>query len=168
MVQAHRRRSYKCKGSSKSKQAKAVIKTVVQTGSREAGRGGRVSIQEAFKEEHRDSEILDFDARVPVPVSFFPSTYRNQPAPGEQTTEVKEERFNLSLGREGKESKYSSYTAALPPRDRRYQEDVRVYEEDRQRRPDRREEHIHIHEQDRYTRDPRDTAETRVEIDRER
>ncbi|KAK4986074.1 hypothetical protein LTR50_005534 [Elasticomyces elasticus] len=71
-------------------------------------------------------------------------------------------------GREGKESRYSSYTAALPPRDRRYQEDVRVYEEDRQRRPDRREEHIHIHEQDRYTRDPRDTTETRVEIDRER
>ncbi|KAL2358903.1 woronin body major protein [Cryomyces antarcticus] len=93
---------------------------------------------------------LDFDARVPIPFSVFPSSYRS-----DAVTESTEVRVGATLpaqparvGREGHETRYSSYSAALPNRkDRRYEE--HVYEEDRVRRPGRGEEEIHIHEEDR-------------------
>jgi hypothetical protein len=107
-----------------------------------------------------------FDARVPVPFSVFPSTYKNEQAAGE-TTEVKtEERITVQdAGREGRDRQ-----SQLPSRrdDRYTREDIRITEEDRYRRdgPDRRvrrEEDIRVYEDDRRT----DRRDTRVEIDRE-
>lgn len=93
----------------------------------------------------------------------FPSSYRSDTV--EQSTEVKvDEQVNLSTsrpGREGHESRYSSYTSG-PRKDRRYEEDVKVYEEDRYR-PGRREKTVRVYEEDRYA--PRDN--TRIDVDRE-
>ncbi|KAJ9624932.1 hypothetical protein H2203_004882 [Taxawa tesnikishii (nom. ined.)] len=87
-----------------------------------------------------------------------------------ESTEVKvDEQVNLStsrVGREGHETRYSSSQASVPRRNRRYEEDVRIYEEDKYR-PGRREETIRIHEEDRYA--PASALrDTRVEIERER
>jgi hypothetical protein len=77
---------------------------------------------------------LDFEARVPVPFSIFPSTYREAEA---QTTQTHEE-VDLNLpkpaaaGREGQYSSFSA-TAGLPPRGRFSEEEVRIQE--RYRRP---------------------------------
>ncbi|KAK5011371.1 hypothetical protein LTR60_004743, partial [Cryomyces antarcticus] len=115
---------------------------------------------------------LDFDARVPIPFSVFPSSYRS-----DAVTESTEVRVGATLpaqparvGREGHETRYSSYSAALPNRkDRRYEE--HVYEEDRVRRPGRGEEEIHIHEEDRIHAprgDKRFVADIEVTRDRYR
>ena len=115
---------------------------------------------------------LDFDARVPIPFSVFPSSYRNDAA--EETTRVRVEReSNQRVGREGHESKYSSFSASLPARkDRtRYdEEEVKVYEEDRERRPRRKEDDVTVYaEEDRYRSDRhhRDHDRTGVEVTRD-
>jgi len=79
--------------------------------------------------------------------TVFPSTYRDDTA--NQATDIKvDERINVSTtqrtGREGREARYESYRRG-PREERRFEEDVKVYEEDR--------------------REPRDS---RVEIERER
>jgi len=93
--------------------------------------------------------------------TVFPSTYRNNTASG--STEVKvDEQIKISAartGREGQESRYEAYRRG--PR----QEEIRIHEEDRTRRPVRREEDIRIHEELRYN--PRDSRDTRIEIERE-
>jgi len=113
---------------------------------------------------------LDFDARVPVPFSIFPSSYRNEDTT--ETTRVRlEGEANLPqpssrVGREGDESRYSSFSASLPHRRDRTrvgEEEVKVYEEDRTRRP-RREEDVTIYEEDHYRKD----HFPEVELSRER
>jgi hypothetical protein len=69
------------------------------------------TVREAFKKDRRDSGILDFDARVPIPFSVFPSSYRR-----DATTEPKvqvEAKLELTdqasrVGREGHEGRYQT------------------------------------------------------------
>ncbi|KAG9245330.1 hypothetical protein BJ878DRAFT_548189, partial [Calycina marina] len=91
---------------------------------------------------------LDFDARVPIPVSFFPSSYRNDAAETTTTThveaEVKLPQENQSVGRE----RHSSFSANLPPlRGDFRQEEVHITREDHHR-PSRKED-IYIREEHR-------------------
>lgn len=93
---------------------------------------------------------LDFEARVPVPFSIFPSSYRDddkkESGKTSTSTTTTHEELNLHLphhkpGREGSQvsSSYSAAAADLPPRreQTRYsEEEVFVTrEEDRYRRP---------------------------------
>ena len=112
---------------------------------------------------------LDFEARVPVPFSVFPSSYRDDKK-GQGTTTKTHEELQLQLshhkaGREG--SQYSSYsaTADLPsPRKEHHQhrygeEEVRItQEEERYRRPEPRREEYYREElkeqQPRYYQSP--------------
>ncbi|KAL8739712.1 MAG: hypothetical protein Q9190_007513 [Brigantiaea leucoxantha] len=129
------------------------------------------------KYSRKDSLILgnlDFDARVPIPFSVFPSSYRSNVE--EETTRVRVEgEANLPssasrVGREDQETRYSSYSASIGKKDNRDsrsrydREEIRVYEEDRDRRP-HREENVIVHEEDRYRQ--RDHF-PEVELSRER
>ncbi|KAI9777047.1 MAG: hypothetical protein M1839_009098 [Geoglossum umbratile] len=104
---------------------------------------------------------LDFDARVPIPFSVFPSSYRSDAA-SSSTTQVRVEgevtlpSHTSRVGREGHESRYYSTSTALPDRreSSRYEDEevtTRIYEE--RDRPRRREEYTTtVHEEDRYRR----------------
>lgn len=89
---------------------------------------------------------LDFDARVPVPFSLFPSSYRNDVAEEITRTRVEGEVTTERVGREGQETRHSSFSASLPGRGHQEQEEVRIYDEDRNRRP-RRTEEIKVYEE---------------------
>ncbi|KAF2264207.1 hypothetical protein CC78DRAFT_580713 [Lojkania enalia] len=98
---------------------------------------------------------LDFDARVPIPFSVFPSSYRSDAVTKESTQVKVEGEAKLPskashVGREGHEEHYESFSATVPAdrRDTRYQEEIRIFEEERRRRPQHREE-IHITERER-------------------
>ncbi|KAI5921842.1 hypothetical protein F4810DRAFT_721792 [Camillea tinctor] len=91
---------------------------------------------------------LDFEARVPVPFSIFPRTYKE--AEAETTTKTHEE-IEIDLPfkehKAGREGQYSSTTALaqLPPRrEQRFsEEEVRITrEEERYRRPGVHSEHF--------------------------
>ncbi|KAG8525875.1 uncharacterized protein KY384_000635 [Bacidia gigantensis] len=105
---------------------------------------------------------LDYDARVPIPFSFFPSAYRDESE--EEITHVKVEGETTQRERVGREDRYSSVSASLPGRkDRtRYdEEEVHIHEENRDRRPTRKEETvIYDKEEDRY----RDNRHTEAEV----
>ena len=120
---------------------------------------------------------LDFDARVPIPFSVFPSSYRSDAAV-ERTESSTRVKFQGDLppsasrvGREGhEEATYSSFQASLPGRkDKAHpvyeKEEVKVYEDDRSRRPSsRREEFTVVEEDDRFHRE----RIPEVEVTRER
>ncbi|KAL8732840.1 MAG: hypothetical protein Q9166_002441 [cf. Caloplaca sp. 2 TL-2023] len=99
------------------------------------------------------SRNLDFDARVPIPFSVFPSSYSNDSNnTTEETTRIRVEgEANLPRRREDQETKYSSFSTSNDKRDHpQYEKDeVRVYEEDRDRRT-RRGEDVTVYEEDRY------------------
>ncbi|ORY12944.1 hypothetical protein BCR34DRAFT_481872, partial [Clohesyomyces aquaticus] len=116
---------------------------------------------------------LDFDARVPIPFSVFPSSYRSD-AVTKESTKVKVEGEvqapSQHVGREGHEEHYESFSATtkVPAdrRDTRFKEEVRVYEEDRVRRPAHtsattHREEVHVVEKDR--RYPQQQPEQRRE-----
>ncbi|KAK5637008.1 hypothetical protein RRF57_012720 [Xylaria bambusicola] len=100
---------------------------------------------------------LDFEARVPVPFSIFPRTYKEAAEASAQTktTETHEEleiKLPAKPEKAGREGQYSSISASaqLPPRrqERYSEEEVRITrEEERYRRPgvhrEYYEEHIH-------------------------
>ncbi|KAI1363354.1 hypothetical protein F5Y08DRAFT_354403 [Xylaria arbuscula] len=100
---------------------------------------------------------LDFEARVPVPFSIFPRTYKEaaEASAETKTTEVHEEleiKLPAKPEKAGREGQYSSTSASaqLPPRrqERYSEEEVRITrEEERYRRPgvhrEYYEEHIH-------------------------
>ncbi|KAI9709993.1 MAG: hypothetical protein M1820_003071 [Bogoriella megaspora] len=99
---------------------------------------------------------LDFDARIPIPFSVFPSSYRSDAVTTETTTVEAEGQLparSSRVGREGHETtRYSSYEAELPARrkgGRRTEEDVHIYEEERRRPGRRTEEDVHIYEEER-------------------
>ncbi|KAK0703464.1 hypothetical protein B0T26DRAFT_744277 [Lasiosphaeria miniovina] len=103
---------------------------------------------------------LDFEARVPVPFSIFPSSYREtEPAATQtQTHEELEIKLPHHAGREGQHSSFQAQVD-LPPRgERRFsEEEVRITrEEERYRRPGIREEH---------RRPESSYAESRIEFD---
>ncbi|KAI1401481.1 hypothetical protein F4819DRAFT_496613 [Hypoxylon fuscum] len=123
---------------------------------------------------------LDFEARVPVPFSIFPRTYKE--AEAETTTHTHEE-VQIDLPgkpeKAGREGQYSSVTASaqLPPRrEQRFsEEEVRITrEEERYRRPGVRRDYIEEHRphtsyQDSHFSRPQSSytfAETSVEVDR--
>ncbi|KAJ4234218.1 hypothetical protein NW759_001212 [Fusarium solani] len=84
---------------------------------------------------------LDFEARVPVPFSIFPSTYRESESHTQTVTETHEEveikPQQPQAGREGQYSSVSVTAEQVPPREERYsEEEVRITrEEERYRRP---------------------------------
>ncbi|KIX94988.1 woronin body major protein [Fonsecaea multimorphosa CBS 102226] len=135
---------------------------------------------------------LDFDARVPIPISVFPSTYRSVDASAQETTVTKVEgevqlpRTSSRVGREdtrfSKEEVDISYRDSRPRRDQYQREDVRVYEERDRRYPevdltrekyrgptDYRQTNVDIEVDRRDTRgDRRDTRATNVDIEIDR
>ncbi|KAL6858014.1 hypothetical protein ACO1O0_005461 [Amphichorda felina] len=111
---------------------------------------------------------LDFEARVPVPFSIFPSTYKDSEA---QTTTSTHEELEIKLpsqkpGREGQYSSISA-TAQFPQRGERYDEEVRyTREEERYRRPGIQHEHEHFaHEHSRPPAPRSEYTDTHIEID---
>ncbi|KAI9812214.1 MAG: hypothetical protein M1832_000483 [Thelocarpon impressellum] len=136
--------------------------------------------------------VLDFDARVPVPFSVFPSSYRSD-AETTSTTQVKVEgQVNLPSrpSRVGREEHISA-SATLPSRRRAHyeeEEDVAVYagddsdrrhphrrvdvtiEEERRTRPrdEIRREDVHVYEdEDRHSHRHRHEGERDITVDRE-
>ncbi|KAI1764926.1 hypothetical protein GGR53DRAFT_520003 [Hypoxylon sp. FL1150] len=110
---------------------------------------------------------LDFEARVPVPFSIFPRTYKE--AEVETTTQTHEE-VHIDLpgkhDKAGREGQYSSISASaqLPPRrEQRFsEEEVRITrEEERYRRPGVRRDYIEEQRLSSYS-----YAETSIEVDR--
>ncbi|KAK0628551.1 hypothetical protein B0T17DRAFT_487652, partial [Bombardia bombarda] len=110
---------------------------------------------------------LDFEARVPVPFSIFPSSYREtETAATTQTTTHQELEIKLPqrAGREGQDSSFQ-VQAELPPRREQVfkEEEVRITrEEERYRRPGIREEFY----REEHRRPLSSYAGSRVEIDR--
>ncbi|KAL7757558.1 hypothetical protein ACKLNR_012085 [Fusarium oxysporum f. sp. zingiberi] len=106
---------------------------------------------------------LDFEARVPVPFSIFPSTYRESESHTQTVTETKtHEEVEIKpqqpqAGREGQYSSVSVTAEQVPPRgEQRFsEEEVRITrEEERYRRPgvqkfEHEEEHFTIREDSR-------------------
>ncbi|KKY33198.1 putative woronin body major protein [Diaporthe ampelina] len=136
---------------------------------------------------------LDFEARVPVPFSIFPSSYRDDDKKESGKTSTRtttHEELNLHLphhkpGREGSQvsSSYSAAAADLPPRrehNRYSEEEVFVTrEEDHYRRPGvHREEYYREELKEQQPRPPRSHysekpprssySDTRIEIDTHR
>ncbi|RNJ53876.1 hypothetical protein D7B24_001233 [Verticillium nonalfalfae] len=126
---------------------------------------------------------LDFEARVPVPFSIFPSTYKEGETQTTTTTETHQE-LEIQLpptqqqpqapGRE-EAQQYSSFTATaqLPPR-REQQQQQQQQQPQRYTEEVRIEEHFHRpgvqHQETRYHEEHRpqrhDFSESYVEIDR--
>ncbi|KAI1261502.1 hypothetical protein F5Y18DRAFT_440405 [Xylariaceae sp. FL1019] len=103
---------------------------------------------------------LDFEARVPVPFSIFPRTYKDSEAQPETATTTTHEEVEINLPgkaqKAGREGQYSSVhaSAQLPPRrEHRYsEEEVRITrEEERYRRPGVQHEHHEHYEEHRPT-----------------
>ncbi|KAH4120857.1 hypothetical protein HBI56_026230 [Parastagonospora nodorum] len=134
-------------------------------------------ISPVFKNERPDSDKLDFEARVPIPFSVFPSAYRN--AEVKESTSVKVEgEAKVSQqavhGGEGHEETHESFTATVRQpqphphphpqpqphphpqepahRDTYVKEEIHITEQERLRRPQPPQHHeeVHIHEQTRY------------------
>ncbi|MCJ1439176.1 hypothetical protein MMC27_008567 [Xylographa pallens] len=113
---------------------------------------GSQKMVELFLSKRRNGRIigeginLDFDARVPVPFSIFPSSYRSDVVDETTRTRVEGEVNTERVGREGHETRTTSFSASLPGRGRQEQEEVKIYDEDRNRRP-RRTEDIKVYEE---------------------
>ncbi|KYG45464.1 hypothetical protein M433DRAFT_254681 [Acidomyces richmondensis BFW] len=126
----------------------------------------RHELEALFSSSSSSVHTLDFDARVPVPFSVFPSTYKNEQATAEVTQVKSDERISVQGAGREEFREDRRYQQGPSRRDDRYtREDIRISETDRYR-PGRvrREENIRITEDDRYT----DRRDTRIEVDRER
>ncbi|KAI0188505.1 hypothetical protein EV127DRAFT_454559 [Xylaria flabelliformis] len=107
---------------------------------------------------------LDFEARVPVPFSIFPRTYKEAPEAETKVTKTHEEleiKLPAKPEKAGREGQYSSISASaqLPPRrqERYSEEEVRITrEEERYRRPGVHKEYY----------EERIYAESSIEVDR--
>ncbi|KAK0759841.1 hypothetical protein N5P37_008033 [Trichoderma harzianum] len=120
---------------------------------------------------------MDFEARVPVPFSIFPSTYKDNEAARPQTQITTHEEVQLTLpqkkpaGREGQLSSFPPSTDLAPPRvEQRFEEEVRITrEEERHRRPGSRQSERFVKEEFRpIPPPPRDYTETQVKVDSSR
>ncbi|VUC33148.1 unnamed protein product [Clonostachys rosea] len=116
---------------------------------------------------------MDFEARVPVPFSIFPSTYRDSEA--QTATETKVE-VDIKLpekekpGREGQHSSSFSVTSEQPPRpEHRYsEEEVRITREEERHhhRPGTTFEHEHHVYESRRPAAPRtEYTDTHIHVD---
>jgi hypothetical protein len=108
---------------------------------------------------------LDFDARVPIPFSIFPSSYRSDDKVTTTETHVEGEINLPGQQRVGREGQSSSLSATLPPRDEQdYQQQEEVHitrEEERYHRPSRRED-ITVREE---TVRPVKQTSTRIDVE---
>ncbi|KAI9904147.1 hypothetical protein N3K66_000676 [Trichothecium roseum] len=113
---------------------------------------------------------LDFEARVPVPFSIFPSTYRDSEVQT-QTIETKHEELELHLptkhqaGREGEHSSIS--VNAEPPRREHFHKEEEAsftHEEEHYHRPGVHHEY-HIHESHRPSPPQSDYTSSHVHVD---
>ncbi|KAF1943881.1 hypothetical protein EJ02DRAFT_432847 [Clathrospora elynae] len=104
------------------------------------------------------SSHMDSMEWVPIPFSVFPSAYRNAEVKESTTAQVEQEQKvsqESAHGREGHEEIHESFSATVHApahRDTQVKEEVRIYEEERLRRPQpaQHSEEVHIHEQTRY------------------
>ncbi|KAI8946531.1 hypothetical protein F4801DRAFT_596420 [Xylaria longipes] len=127
---------------------------------------------------------LDFEARVPVPFSIFPRTYKEAAEAETKVTKTHEEleiKLPAKPEKAGREGQYSSISASapLPPRrqERYSEEEVRITrEEERYRRPGVHQEPAHVnvfHESHQHTQAPRPQyasstySESSIEVDRQ-
>jgi hypothetical protein len=119
---------------------------------------------------------LDFEARVPVPFSVFPSSYKDKESAEVETKKTKtheEVEIKLPEKQAGREGQYSSAVSAqLPPRgEQRYsEEEVRfTREEERYRRPGVQQQHQQRQEYSSYEEHRRPQAsyssETSIHVD---
>ncbi|KAK2062942.1 hypothetical protein LY76DRAFT_632966 [Colletotrichum caudatum] len=122
---------------------------------------------------------LDFEARIPVPFSVFPSTYKESETQTQTQTvtqtheelEIKlPEKKPLKPGREGQYSSFTATTEQLPPRkEQRFtEEEVRI--EEHYHRPGVHHESHHYREEYRPAPPPvqhitQEFHDTRVEVD---
>ncbi|CAD0086426.1 unnamed protein product, partial [Aureobasidium mustum] len=125
------------------------------------------TVREVFKKEHLTSSKLDFEARVPIPFSgmvFLVVLGRSDTVT--KSTEIKvEEQVNLPSSHGGREGHETRYTSSQAPPSRRFEEEIRVTENDSYRRPGHREEDIHIYEEERTSRPNR---QTKISIEQDR
>ncbi|KAK4192545.1 peptidase C1-like family-domain-containing protein [Podospora australis] len=115
---------------------------------------------------------LDFEARVPVPFSIFPSSYRESET-ATQTQHVHEE-LKIEVPHAGLVGQHSSFPAPapapLPPREEvpaRFEEEVRITrDEERHHRPGTHKEfHFHKEVVNRPQPPPPSYPESRIELD---
>ncbi|KAK1239225.1 hypothetical protein MKX08_006286 [Trichoderma sp. CBMAI-0020] len=122
---------------------------------------------------------MDFEARVPVPFSIFPSTYKDneagRPQPQTQTTTHEEVQITLPqhkpAGREGQFSSPPPSADLVPHRgEHRVEEEIRITrEEERHRRPGSRHSERFVKEEFKsIPPPPRDYTETQVKVDTSR
>ncbi|KAH8725450.1 hypothetical protein GQ44DRAFT_759484 [Phaeosphaeriaceae sp. PMI808] len=127
-------------------------------------------ISPVFEKERPDSGKLDFEARVPIPFSVFPSAYRN--AEVKESTSVKVEgeqqiSQQTAHGGEGHEETHKSFSATVHApsqapsqapshRDTYVKEEVHVTEQQQIRQPvphqHQHHKEIHVHEEERIRR----------------
>lgn len=125
-----------------------------------------------FKQEASPPVNLDFDARVPIPFSIFPSSYKSDEASTSQSGEKIKVEADVKIsktkigGREDTEERIYSYSEDRRPyrkeehvhiheteRDRyptRVKEDIRVFEEHNDRHPRHNEAEIRIHREGKH------------------
>ncbi|KAL6902879.1 HEX1-like protein [Trichoderma evansii] len=120
---------------------------------------------------------LDFEARVPVPFSIFPSTYKDNEAGRPQTQTTTHEEVQITLpqhkpaGREGQFSSLPPSADLVPHRgEHRVEEEIRITrEEERHRRPGSRHSERFVKEEFKsIPPPPRDYTETQVKVDSSR
>ncbi|KAK3330502.1 hypothetical protein B0H66DRAFT_635531 [Apodospora peruviana] len=125
-----------------------------------------LSIHRKVEEKTASSRLkvanLDFEARVPVPFSIFPSSYRESETAATTQTHTHQELEIKLPERAGREGQHSSFQAqAALPRFR--EEEVRITREEEQyRRPGVRQESYYREE---HRRPKSSYSESRVEID---
>ncbi|KAH6604126.1 hypothetical protein Trco_007572 [Trichoderma cornu-damae] len=136
-----------------------------------------MSIWEGLPRLRAQAVNLDFEARVPVPFSIFPSTYKDNEAARPQTQVSTHEEVQITLpqkkpaGREGQHSSPPPNTDLVPHRgEHRIEEEVRITrEEEHYRRPGSRQSERFVKEEFRPSPPPpRDYTETQVKVDSSR
>ncbi|KAF1915774.1 hypothetical protein BDU57DRAFT_448031, partial [Ampelomyces quisqualis] len=124
-----------------------------------------------FEKERPDSGKLDFEARVPIPFSVFPSAYRN--AEVKESTSVRVEgEAKLSQqaphGGEGHEETHESFSTTVHQprhRDTHVKEEIHITEQEHLHRPQPVErESVHVREQTRYTQPVQPQHANREEV----
>ncbi|KAK7515645.1 putative Woronin body protein hexa [Phyllosticta citriasiana] len=120
----------------------------------------KLAFERASREDAPTPFNLDFDARVPIPFSVFPSSYRSDASKAEHTEIKVESKLHLPdqssrVGREGHASE-AAYSVPVH-KDKRVKEEVRFYERDRHRPTvhEEEEEEVRIYERDYDRRHPR-------------
>ncbi|CAI4211051.1 unnamed protein product [Parascedosporium putredinis] len=113
------------------------------------------------RSRHKPVANLDFEARVPVPFSVFPSTYREAETQTNTTTTTSTTHEEVAfIPKAGREGQYSSTFHESGKEEVHF-----TREEDYRRRPGIKQERQHYHTQEEFRPSRPDFAETRVEVD---